>query len=140
MTYGYGPYYPDDMTGPMVCIAEGHAGPNCSRCGEVNYAWLGYLGYIGRMAKRWGVTKEEAEQRIEEKAQREYEAVSCSRCFDPIHSGPCTEVIAGYPCECEDGVPYAAVTQDQLSGQAPTASVIHGAASPSASIDSSGRG
>ena len=59
------PYYPDDIQGWQVCIIEGCAGPNCPNCGRVNYHWLGYLGYIGRMAKKWGITKVEAEKRIE---------------------------------------------------------------------------
>ena len=105
----YGDYYPDDMTGPMVCIAEGHDGPNCSRCGEINYAWLGYLGYIARMAKKWGVSKEAAESRIEAKMMAAWEATACSTCFDPMHEGPCTEEHAGYwLCNCQSGVPYPA--------------------------------
>ncbi|KKM07540.1 hypothetical protein LCGC14_1732950, partial [marine sediment metagenome] len=41
----------------------------CRRCGRINYAALGYMGYIGRMAKKWGVSKDEAEFRIMEVAE-----------------------------------------------------------------------
>ena len=60
------PYYPDDITGSQICYMEGCSGTGyCSRCGETNYHLLGYLGAIARWAKKWGVSKEEAEQRIE---------------------------------------------------------------------------
>ena len=62
---GY-PYYPDDITGPQICIIEGHTGDgHCPRCGDRNYALLGYYGAIARWAKAWGVTKEEAQRRID---------------------------------------------------------------------------
>ena len=62
--------YPDSMSGADYCHVEGHLGPNCSRCGHVNYRWLGYLGHIGRMAKKWGVSKTEAEARLIEQEQQ----------------------------------------------------------------------
>lgn len=58
-------YYPDDMQDEWYCEVEGHLGDtHCSRCGFVNYAWLGYLGAVARWAKAWGITKIEAEKRI----------------------------------------------------------------------------
>lgn len=52
---------------PCLCKLGDHCGrgPNCSCCGYVNYCWLGYLGAVGRWAKVWGVSKEEAGRRIE---------------------------------------------------------------------------
>lgn len=59
------PSYPDDVTGPQVCMMEGCLGNgHCSRCGQVNYQLLGYYGAIARWAKAWDVSKEEAEQRF----------------------------------------------------------------------------
>lgn len=62
---GYGPWYPDDITGPAVCAMEGCAGNgHCPRCGETNYALLGFRGAMARLAKKWGLaTIEEAEKR-----------------------------------------------------------------------------
>lgn len=77
----YGPYYPDDMTGPMVCIAEGCLSANCSRCGQVNYRELGYMGYVGRMAKKWGVSKDEALERICIESARKEEAREVGRVY-----------------------------------------------------------
>ena len=37
---------------------------HCSNCGNVNYSYLGYLGAVARWAKAWGITKEEADERI----------------------------------------------------------------------------
>ena len=56
--------YPDDISGAAICGMEGCASPNCSRCGTVNYHWLGYLGARASAAKRWGVSLDEAEERI----------------------------------------------------------------------------
>ena len=65
MADGY-PYYPDDISLASVCLIEGCIGEgHCPRCGETNYRLLGYLGAIARWAKQWGVSKEEAERRIE---------------------------------------------------------------------------
>ena len=57
MTLGLGsPYYPDDIQPGQLCIIEGHAGPNCRNCGEVNYAWLGYNGAVRRYANAHGLS------------------------------------------------------------------------------------
>lgn len=61
--------YPDGISGGDICFMEGCVSPNCRRCGRINYAALGYMGYIGRMAKKWGVSKDEAEFRIMEVAE-----------------------------------------------------------------------
>ena len=62
-------YYPDDIQGWQICHMEGCAGNgHCSRCGATNYALLGYFGAVARWAKAWGVSKAEAERRIENRA------------------------------------------------------------------------
>jgi len=48
--------------------------PYCWCCGDTNYRWLGYLGAIARWAKAWGVSKEEAEKRMNEKYEVDDEA------------------------------------------------------------------
>ncbi len=54
---------------PCTCSLGDHcgAGPNCSCCGYVNYPWLGHLGAVARWAKAWGVCKDEAEKRMEQR-------------------------------------------------------------------------
>jgi len=74
---GFGPYYPDDTQGWQVCIMEGCAGPNCSRCGNVNYAWLGFLGAMARLAKKWGVSRDEAEARWTAEQEAKFGAIWC---------------------------------------------------------------
>jgi len=58
--------YPDGLRPKDYCYMEGCTGKGarCPRCGETNYAYMGYLGAVARWAKKWGVTKEEAERRI----------------------------------------------------------------------------
>lgn len=57
--------YPDDISARGLCIIEGCYGRGrCPRCGEINYALMGWYGYVGRMAKKWGVSIDEAERRI----------------------------------------------------------------------------
>ena len=64
------PYYPDDIQGWQVCHMEGCLGEgHCPRCGQTNYPLLGYHGAIARWAKAWGVTREEAQRRIEHYAE-----------------------------------------------------------------------
>jgi hypothetical protein len=59
-------YYPDHITGADLCHMEGCVGEgHCPRCGDTNYHLLGYFGAVARWAKQWGVTKDEAERRIE---------------------------------------------------------------------------
>ena len=56
---------PDGLTEDDYCHMEGHSGsPYCPSCGNTNYQHLGFLGAIGRWAKEWGVTKDEAFDRI----------------------------------------------------------------------------
>ena len=49
-----------------ACHYGDHIGANghCSNCGDVNYHLLGYLGAVARWAKAWGITKDEADERI----------------------------------------------------------------------------
>lgn len=57
--------YPPDLSRAAICRIEGHRGEgHCPDCGDVNYRLLGYYGAIASAAKRWGVTREEAEYRI----------------------------------------------------------------------------
>jgi len=61
------PYYPDDISGTAICHMEGCVGKGpCPRCGETNYAWMGYWGAVARWAKAWGISEDEAERRIAE--------------------------------------------------------------------------
>lgn len=65
---------PEDISddNPRLCQAEGCIGRGpCPRCGEVNYALMGYYGAIARWAKVWRVTEEEAERRIENNQGRQ---------------------------------------------------------------------
>ena len=65
------------------CIAEGCDYPEwsatCRVCGETNYHYLGWLGFIGRMAKKWTVSKEEAWERICIEQARKEEARNVGR-------------------------------------------------------------
>ena len=79
--------YPDDIQPWQVCIIEGCRGPNCSDCGTVNYRWLGYLGAVASAAKRWGVSKEDAEEHINKKAVTAAHADVC--CEEYWESGTC---------------------------------------------------
>ena len=49
-----------------ACHYGDHGGLNghCPNCGDVNYRLLGYLGAVARWAKAWGITRDEAEDRI----------------------------------------------------------------------------
>lgn len=59
------PMYPDGISGRDLCYMEGCVGKgNCYRCGEINYHLLGWYGAVARWAKEWGVTEDEAEERI----------------------------------------------------------------------------
>lgn len=61
--------YPDDIYGARLCVIEGCFGNGrCPRCGDVNYALMGYYGARARWAKAWGITPEEVEARWEAKA------------------------------------------------------------------------
>lgn len=58
-------YYPDDITGPSLCIIEGCVGKGrCPRCGEINYHLMGWYGAVARWAKAWGISELQAEERI----------------------------------------------------------------------------
>ena len=56
------------LSGSDYCIMEGCVykgrSATCLRCGRTNYPLLGYYGAVGFWAKRWGLTREEAEARI----------------------------------------------------------------------------
>ena len=57
--------YPPSLSGKDLCYMEGCIGNgHCTRCGETNYRYLGWLGAVARWAKAWGVTRKEAERRI----------------------------------------------------------------------------
>ena len=43
---------------------HGDENGHCSNCGHVNYHLLGWLGAVARWAKEWGVSREEADERI----------------------------------------------------------------------------
>ncbi len=59
-------YYKDGLSRRDVCHMEGHSGKgHCPDCGDVNYRLLGYYGAVARWAKEWGVTEDEAMDRIE---------------------------------------------------------------------------
>ena len=67
-------YYPPDIRGSQLCFIEGCIGKgNCSRCGEINYALMGFYGAVARWAKVWGIPEEEAEDRIVGHQQAQYE-------------------------------------------------------------------
>ena len=65
------PYYPDDLSIISYCAIEGCISNPCTRCGHTNYQELGYRGAVARWSKSWGITKEEAERRIEDKHEEE---------------------------------------------------------------------
>ena len=57
--------YKDGVGGSDLCHMEGCVGNGrCPRCGDINYALMGYYGAVARWAKGWGVSTEEAETRI----------------------------------------------------------------------------
>lgn len=59
------PMYPDGLSGAAFCYMEGCVGKGrCPRCGEINYALMGWYGAVAMWAKRWGVSQDEAEKRI----------------------------------------------------------------------------
>ena len=49
-----------------ACHMGDHGGErgHCPYCGDVNYRLLGWFGARARWAKAWGVTKDEAAERI----------------------------------------------------------------------------
>ena len=66
--------YPEGLSPAAYCYMEGCLGIGpCPRCGKTNYALMGYYGAIASAAKRWGVSKEEAERRIESRAVHKME-------------------------------------------------------------------
>jgi hypothetical protein len=75
--------YKDGVGGADLCFMEGCLGdgPYCPRCGETNYQMLSVLGYIGRMAKKWGVSKDVARDRIWAEAARKEEAREVGRVY-----------------------------------------------------------
>ncbi len=56
--------YPDGLSESALCRMEGCVSNPCSRCGETNYAALGYRGALKRWSRVWGVTEEEAGKRF----------------------------------------------------------------------------
>ena len=62
MTSGF---YREDVTGADLCHIEGCIGRGpCPRCGETNYALMGFYGAVARWAKAWGVSEDEALNRM----------------------------------------------------------------------------
>jgi len=69
------PGYPDDISGSDYCLIEGCIGRGpCPRCGETNYALMGFFGAVARWAKVWGISEDEAERRIGERQKALAEA------------------------------------------------------------------
>ncbi len=61
--------YPDTMSGSDYCHVEGCEGKGpCPRCGNTDYAWMGYWGAVARWAKEWGVSENETQSRFHEHA------------------------------------------------------------------------
>ena len=61
------PMYPDNIQGWEICHMEGCLGKgHCPRCGKVSYSLMGWYGAVARNAKRWRVSEQEAEKRIEQ--------------------------------------------------------------------------
>lgn len=53
-----------DCNGYIPCSATGdHTGPICKECGETNYRWLGYNGFLQRMSNKQGITRDEFEKK-----------------------------------------------------------------------------
>lgn len=68
--------YPEGLPSYALCQMEGCIGKGyCSRCGETNYALMGYYGAIARWAKAWDVSKDEAERIIREHEIARFRAV-----------------------------------------------------------------
>ena len=54
-----------DWATVAACHIVAHAGDgHCPNCGHVNYRVLCWFGAVARWAKAWGVTKDEAAERI----------------------------------------------------------------------------
>ena len=63
--------YPEGLSGAAYCFMEGCVGRGpCPRCGKTNYRLMGYYGAVARWAKAWGISTDEAEQRIVANRQR----------------------------------------------------------------------
>ena len=59
---------PDGLSPKDYCHMEGCVGAGrCPRCGDIDYAYMGYMGAVARWAKEWDVTEEEAMRRFEDK-------------------------------------------------------------------------
>ena len=55
-----------DYERDAACSIGDHGGlkGHCPNCGNVNYRLLGWFGARARWAKEWGVTEDEAEDRM----------------------------------------------------------------------------
>ena len=55
-----------DYATQAACHMGDHGGEkgHCPGCGHVNYRLLGYYGALARWAKAWGVTEDEAADRM----------------------------------------------------------------------------
>lgn len=72
--------YPDYLPYGAICQMEGHRGNGyCPDCGNVNYKLLGYYGAVARWAKAWGITREQAEQRMTEHAITKGQALEAEK-------------------------------------------------------------
>lgn len=57
--------YPPNMSGSDMCHVEGCIGKGpCPRCGNTDYAWMGYWGAIARWSRKWGISERETERRF----------------------------------------------------------------------------
>ncbi len=56
----------NDLATRAACAMGDHGGLRgyCPDCGHINYRLLGYYGAVARWAKAWGVTQDEAEDRM----------------------------------------------------------------------------
>ncbi len=60
--------YPDGLSGSDYCYMEGCTGRGrCPRCGEINYAEMGYYGALAKWSKQWGISEAAAERRFKKK-------------------------------------------------------------------------
>ena len=84
--------YPEGLSGSAYCIIEGCIGRGqCPRCGETNYRLMGYYGAVATAAKRWGVSEEEAERRIEANQTEAYRR-QVERCkHEPDRTNSCVK-------------------------------------------------
>ena len=78
--------YPEGLHPSAFCYMEGCIGNGrCPRCGNIDYALMGYFGAIALWAKKWGVSKDEAACRIAEHERERFPLSDVERleCGEP---------------------------------------------------------